>query len=179
MKQKSNNLIIVTGFFGAPIEETSKALASERGLVCLSLDALIEERDGRTVKRLVMMNGEHGYRNMEYEVLKELAEIHSVSTSLTESSTEPTSIEVSGYSATPIVIACGDGVLYDEDSRKIIAGGELHIVGGDMDSDALWAGALADIDTYHAFMSFGTDDERREAFEALLQRQRRLFETIV
>ena len=68
----SNRKIIVTGYFGAPIEETARKLAASERLDYLSLDEEIMKRDGRSIKRLVMMNGEHGYRNQEYEVLQEL-----------------------------------------------------------------------------------------------------------
>ena len=66
----SNRMIIVTGYFGAPIEETARKLATDKGLDYISLDEEITKRDGRSIKRLVMMNGEHGYRNQEYEVLQ-------------------------------------------------------------------------------------------------------------
>ena len=71
----TNRLTIVTGYFGAPIHAKAAQLARERGVELLSLDEEIVRRDGRSIKRLVMMNGEHGYRNLEYEVLKELAEM--------------------------------------------------------------------------------------------------------
>ena len=70
----TNRLTIVTGYFGAPIHAKAAQLARERGVELLSLDEEIVRRDGRSIKRLVMMNGEHGYRNLEYEVLKELAD---------------------------------------------------------------------------------------------------------
>jgi len=68
----SNRKIIVTGYFGAPIVETARKLAAAERLDYLSLDEEITKRDGRSIKRLVMMNGEHGYRNREYEVVEEL-----------------------------------------------------------------------------------------------------------
>ena len=150
-----NRKIIVTGPFGAPIEESARKLAAAAGLEYKSLDEEITKRDGRSIKRLVMMNGEHGYRNQEYEVLQELNE-----------------------SPDGCVIACGDGVLYDEDSRKIALENELVLVGLDETTDALWENAKAIGDSYHAFMSFGTEEEKRAAFEQLIQRQRNLFDTI-
>lgn len=147
-----NKLIIVSGYFGAPIQETAAKLAEQEGCPLVSLDREIELRDGRSIKRLVMMNGEHGYRNLEYELLSEYAK-----------------------AGAPMVIACGDGVLHDEDSRAIIDAGRLFIAGEEMSADELWAGALAQTDTYHAFMSFGTDEEKRKAFDGLLERQKILF----
>lgn len=147
------NLIVVTGCFGAPVREEARGLAEERGLPLVDLDSEIEKRDGRTIRRLVMMNGEHGYRNLEFEVLRELSE-----------------------RGAPCVVACGDGVLYDDDSRGIIRENELVIAGTGLTEDELWAGAKADEATYHAFMSFGTESEKRAAFTDLIRRQRSMFE---
>ena len=162
----SNRKIIVTGYFGTPIEETARKLAASEGLDYLSLDEEITKRDGRSIKRLVMMNGEHGYRNQEYEVLQELCGV----------APEPAAPagDVVGTDA-GLVIACGDGVLYDDDSREIISRHELVIAGEDMTTDELWENAKAIEDSYHAFMAFGTEEEKRAAFEQLIQRQRNLF----
>lgn len=147
--------ITVTGYFGAPIEETARKTAADLNLPLVLLDNEITKRDGRSIQRLVMMNGEHAYRNKEFEILKELSE--------------------AGKS---VVVACGDGVLYDDDSREIIMRGKLVIVGGSMNADSLWESAKAVTDSYHAFMSFGTNDEKRLAFDKLLQRQQCLFEEV-
>jgi len=152
----SNRMIIVTGYFGAPIEETAWKLATDKGLDYISLDEEITKRDGRSIKRLVMMNGEHGYRNQEYEVLQELCDT----------------------AAAGLVIACGDGVLYDDDSREIALGQELVIAGEGMTTEELWENAKAAEDSYHAFMAFGTEDEKRASFEELIRRQKILFDSI-
>ena len=162
----SNRKIIVTGYFGAPIEETARKLAASEGLDYLSLDEEITKRDGRSIKRLVMMNGEHGYRNQEYEVLQELCG--------GEAEPDAPAGDVAGTDA-GLVIACGDGVLYDDDSREIILRHELVIAGKEMTIDELWENAKAIDDSYHAFMAFGTEEEKRAAFEQLIQRQRNLF----
>ena len=162
----SNRKIIVTGYFGAPIVETARKLAAAEGLDYLSLDEEITKRDGRSIKRLVMMNGEHGYRNQEYEVLQELC----------GSEAEPDApAGVEACTDSGLVIACGDGVLYDDDSREIISHHELVIAGEEMTTDELWENAKAIEDSYHAFMAFGTEEEKRAAFEQLIERQRNLF----
>lgn len=148
----ANRLTIVTGYFGAPVYAKAEKLALDKGIQLLSLDREIEKRDGRSIKRIVMMVGEHGYRNQEYEVLKELAD-----------------------SGRECVIACGDGVLYDDDSRAIILDGKLVIVGEDLSKDQLWEEAILQQDSYHAFMAFGTDEEKRKAFDAFIDRQKILF----
>lgn len=146
------NLIVVTGCFGAPVAEEARELAAQRGLPLVDLDKEIEQRDGRSIRRLVMMNGEHGYRNSEFKVLQELSE-----------------------KGDPCVIACGDGVLYDDDSREIILENELVIAGEGLSEEALWQNASAVTDSYHAFMSFGTEEQKRAAFGDLIRRQRALF----
>ena len=147
------NLIVVTGCFGAPVKEEALRISRERGLPLLDLDGEIERRDGRTIRRLVMMNGEHGYRNLEFEVLNDLAE-----------------------KGAACVVACGDGVLYDDDSRGIILENKLVLAGMDLSEEALWKNASSCDDSYHAFMSFGTEQQKRAAFSDLIKRQRSLFE---
>ena len=147
------NLIVVTGCFGAPVREEAAEIACQKGLPLVDLDSEIQRRDGRSIRRLVMMNGEHGYRNLEYEILKELSEAGS-----------------------PCVVACGDGVLYDDDSREIIRGCGLVIAGSGLSEDELWSKASEITDSYHAFMSFGTEDEKRSAFGDLIRRQRSMFD---
>lgn len=189
----SNRKIIVTGYFGAPIEETAKKLAASEGLEYISLDEEIMKRDGRSIKRLVMMNGEHGYRNQEYEVLQELCggEEEAADTDAPAGAAEPDAPagdvvapagatepkSPAGVACTNagLVIACGDGVLYDDDSREIISRHELVIAGEEMTTEGLWENAKAIEDSYHAFMAFGTEKEKRAAFEQLIQRQRNLF----
>ena len=147
------NLIIVTGCFGAPVPEEAARIAHARALPLVDLDREIEARDGRSIRRLVMMNGEHGYRNLEYQILKELHD-----------------------KGDPCVVACGDGILYDDDCRAIIRENKLVIAGSDLSEEALWANASARDDSYHAFMSFGTEEQKRAAFRDLIRRQRSLFE---
>ena len=149
------NLIVVTGCFGAPVREEARRISEERGLPLVDLDREIEQRDGRTIRRLVMMNGEHGYRNQEFEVLQELS-----------------------AAGAPCVVACGDGVLYDDDSREIALAGELVIAGEDLSEDELWENVSSCTDSYHAFMSFGTEAEKRAAFNELIKRQRKLFASL-
>ena len=169
----SNRMIIVTGYFGAPIEETARKLATDKGLEYISLDEEITKRDGRSIKRLVMMNGEHGYRNQEYEVLQELCGDAVEAGAATEAPSETKTDTAAG-----LVIACGDGVLYDDDSREIALGKELVIAGEGMTTEELWENAKAAEDSYHAFMAFGTEDEKRAAFEELIRRQKILFDSI-
>ncbi|MDO4869652.1 MAG: shikimate kinase [Bacillota bacterium] len=155
----NKELIIVTGYFGAPIEARAAQIAEDKGFAFLSLDKEIQRRDGRSVGRIVRMAGEHGYRNQEYEILNELNEDPS-----------PFAGDAKG-----LVVACGDGVLYDDMSRQIAESNTLVIIGGDMTADQLWTGAKAVPDSYHAFMAFGSDEQKRRAFDQYISRQKLLF----
>ena len=152
--------IYVTGPFGAPIIETAERIAKADGLVLHYLDKEIEVRENWSVKRMVMMHGEHCYRNAELDALKALQEEDG------------------------IVVACGDGILYDEDSRALIEEGQLVIVGMDMSEDELWEKALKQTDSYHAFMSMPAEAgspaeaDKRERFHKLVERQKNLFKEI-
>lgn len=158
-----NNLIFVTGFFGAPLMQKAQQLAEEHSLPLLSLDEEIEKADGRSVRRICMMMGEHEYRNKEYEALKRIAE------ELLDENAEGEG------PAGGSVVLCGDGVLHDDMSRELLEGHELIVLGGDMSIDELWEGAKAAEGSCHAFMHFGSEEEKRAAFEKLYERQRVLF----
>lgn len=153
-----NTIVFVTGFFGAPVMQTALKIADEENLDIISLDDEIEKNDGRSVRRICMVMGEHEYRNKEYEVLKKLNE---------------------SAGSRKMAICCGDGVLHDEMSRDIILGHRLVIVGKDMSIDELWENAKASEGSYHAFMHFGTPEEKRNAFEKLWQRQCALFKPYI
>ena len=171
-----NNLIVVTGYFGAPIEETARKIAEDKAFALVSLDEEIAKRDGRSILRICMLEGEHSYRNKEYEILDLLAR-------------EPEQILGAGVildaggsdecAAKGIVVWCGDGVLHDEMSREIALGGELVIAGEDMTEDELWENACQTEKSYHAFMAFGSNEQKRESFHRLIERQRTLFQKII
>ena len=144
-------MIFVTGYFGAPIREEARRIASRKGWQVLDLDAEIEKKDGRSIARLCMMGGEHAYRNAEFEAVREL------------------------QTDEELVVICGDGILYDEDTRGLILQHELVIAGEDLPWEALWENAQQDEASYHAFMKFGTQQERQEKFAAHHARQKLLF----
>lgn len=159
-----DKLIFVTGYFGAPIRETADRIAASKGRSVLDLDSMIEEKDGRSIARLCMMGGEHAYRNAEYEAVNELHEAAGGEFAADQTSKQ----------ALPVV-ACGDGILYDDDSRAVILQHELVIAGEDLPLEELWERAKADEATYHAFMKFGSDEEKRAKFEEHHARQKKLF----
>lgn len=150
-----HKLIFVTGYFGAPILEEARSIAECKGWEVLDLDARIEENDGRNIARLCMMGGEHAYRNAEFEEISRLCE-----------------------AAADRVVACGDGILYDDDSRGLILRHELVIAGEDQPLEELWERARQDETTYHAFMKFGTEEEKHAKFEEHHARQQALFRQV-
>ncbi|MDO5491210.1 MAG: shikimate kinase [Bacillota bacterium] len=158
-----NRPIFVTGYFGAPIRQTAKKLAKEKGWPLLDLDRIIEERDGRTVSRICMMNGEHGYRNREYEVVEELLSGKGSAGEARDGG---------------LVIACGDGILYDDQTAGLLHGCGLVIAGEKMSRDCLWEKAKEDAGTWHAFMKFGSEEEKRAAFDEYHRRQQKLFAAV-
>ena len=151
----AHKLIFVTGYFGAPILEEARRIASCKGWEVLGLDTRIEESDGRSIARLCMMGGEHAYRNAEFEEISRLCE-----------------------TVDSLVVACGDGILYDDDSRGLILRHELVIAGEDQPLEELWERARRDETTYHAFMKFGTEEEKRAKFEEHHARQQALFRQV-
>lgn len=163
----SSELIFVTGYFGAPIVETAKEIAEQEGMDLLILDRAIEKKDGRSIRKLCMAGGEHGYRNLEYEAVEGLTKGAAVEAG-----------DPAGEFPHRLVIACGDGILYDEQTRDLILGHDLIIAGEELSREKLWRGALEDDETWHAFMLFGSDEEKRTAFDAYIERQRVLFSQV-
>lgn len=167
MAYSKQKLIFVTGYFGAPIAEVASDIASRKGWPVCDLDARIEESDGRSIARLCMMGGEHAYRNAEFEEVSRIC--------------EEAGGEAAGGAADEaggLVVACGDGILYDDDSRALIRQHEVVIAGEDQPLEELWERARRAEDTYHAFMKFGTEEEKRAKFEEHHARQQVLFEQV-
>ena len=160
-------LIFITGYLGAPIASIAREISGQRNMDILMLDEYIEKKDGRSIRRICMAGGEHGYRNLEYEAVKELV-----------SGKQESGGSLCGKESGGLVVACGDGILYDDQTRDMILEHELIIAGEDMDIDQLWEGALKEENTWHAFMLFGSEEEKRAAFDAYIERQRTLFRQI-
>jgi len=151
-----NKLIFVTGFYGAPTDKLAKETAEQKGLNLIVLDELIEKKDGRSVQKISMLMGEHEYRNKEYEALEEISSAYE-------------------ENPAPAVILCGDGVLHDDMSAAIIKKHLLLVAGADMSADELWENAKNFKNSYYAFMNFGSDEQRKESFMKLHERQCALF----
>lgn len=154
-------LIFITGYFGAPIRKTAEAISDAKGCRLLFIDDEIEKSDGRSVLRICMAMGEHEYRNKEYEILSRIV----------------SDFEAGSLKST--VVCCGDGILNDEMSKDLIKKHTLIIAGEDMSTEELWKNAASDIHSCHAFMHFGTEESRKNAFVRLYERQRHLFSSVI
>ncbi|MGF2617055.1 shikimate kinase [Rossellomorea vietnamensis] len=65
-------MIFLIGFMGSGKSTIGRELAKELNCDCLDTDQLIEEKQGMTIKEIFNQYGEHRFREIETEVLKEL-----------------------------------------------------------------------------------------------------------
>lgn len=126
--------LFVIGFIGSRRMERGEELARELGYQLLDLDRMIEERDGRSLKKLIMMMGEHEYRNKEYEILQELE-------------------DQQGF-----VLVCGDGIVHDEMNLAILKREATIFVEEPL--EILWERVREKADGLYAFLH---DSDRERA----------------
>lgn len=146
MKEKFNTQpprIFVIGFIGSRRMERGEELARELGYQLLDLDRMIEERDGRSLKKLIMMMGEHEYRNKEYEILKELE------------------------SQQGFVLVCGDGIVHDEMNLAILKREATIFVEEPLES--LWERVREKADGLYAFLHDSDRERARKKFMEFYQ----------
>ena len=137
MKEEFNTKpprLFVIGYIGSRRMERGEELARELGYQLLDLDRMIEERDGRSLKKLIMMMGEHEYRNKEYEILKELE------------------------SQQGFVLVCGDGIVHDEMNLAILKREATIFVEEPL--EILWERVREKADGLYAFLH---DSDRERA----------------
>ena len=70
--------IIIIGYMGAGKTTVGKALAKELGVMFYDLDWYIESRMRKTVKQIFDESGESGFRQIEHNMLHEVAEFENV-----------------------------------------------------------------------------------------------------
>ncbi len=144
--------IYITGPMGSDRLELGESIAKEKGYQLIDLDKEIEIEDGRTIKRISMMMGEHAYHDKEYHKLKELEDREEV------------------------VVVCGDGVLFDNMCESILEKGEVLIADWEKPIETLWEGAVKDINLPYAFIDALRYDERTlEEGESLNKSRARAF----
>ena len=135
--------LFVIGFIGSRRMERGEELARELGYQLLDLDRMIEERDGRSLKKLIMMMGEHVYRNKEYEVLKELE-------------------DQQGF-----VLVCGDGIVHDEMNLAILKREATIFVEEPL--EILWERVREKADGLYAFLHDSDRERARNKFMEFYQ----------
>ena len=70
--------IIIIGYMGAGKTTVGKALAKELGIMFYDLDWSIESRMHKTVKQIFDESGEDGFRQIEHNMLHEVAEFENI-----------------------------------------------------------------------------------------------------
>jgi shikimate kinase len=141
MKEEFNTKpprLFVIGYIGSRRMERGEELARELGYRLLDLDRMIEERDGRSLKKLIMMMGEHEYRNKEYEILQELE-------------------DQQGF-----VLVCGDGIVHDEMNLAILKRENTIFVEEPL--EILWERIAENEDGLYAFLHDSDREKARKKF---------------
>ncbi len=147
--------IYVTGYIGSDRASLAKSIADETGGRLVDLDRYIEQKDGRKIMRIVMMMGEHEYRNQEYEALEELS------------------------AEEDLIVICSDGALLDEMSRELMEQGEVRIADADKTAEDLWLAAKEDDRIPYAFMQMGTEEEKRSRFMKAYEARKDLYQKYI
>lgn len=97
--------VFLVGFMGAGKTSVARRLARVCRLASVDMDTYLERREGRKVKAIFAEAGEEGFRVIETDVLRELAE------------------------KDPLLISCGGGVVLKEENRAILkrSGFVIHL----------------------------------------------------
>ncbi len=101
--ENSCHNIVITGFMGTGKTSVGKEVARLLGWDFLDMDAIIEQRAGKTIAEIFAQDGESAFRQMETALCRELAE------------------------RPHVVIATGGGALVPEANRETMAGHGLVI----------------------------------------------------
>ena len=154
MTYKNSPRIFVTGYMGADTRTLAEQIAAEMNYEMIDLDAEIEKADGRSIQRICMLMGEHEYRNKEYEMLQSLKNREG------------------------IVVLCGDGIIFDDQNREVLAANTVVVADAAADTDELWERAKDLKGLPYAFMNFG-GDERKEKFIELYEQRKEIYMSLV
>ena len=198
-------VIYVIGFLGADRIGAATKKSEELGLPLYDLNKEIEKRDGRSVRRMVIMMGEHELRNKEYDtlvaILGELGETALPDTvdpdmppvcsrcAATEAEAElAAAIDPEaafaegtlgqlfrGKDEYTAVICCNDDVVLDPQSAEIIRAGEVIVV--EEDPEVMFQRASEDTETHYAFLMDGNEDRRRAKFMELYERRKGVYDS--
>ena len=130
--------VFITGFIGSDRLGAGKSIADSLGFKLLVLDDLIVEKDGRPLKKIIMMMGEHDYRNKEYEILKEYDK------------------------EKEFVMVCGDGVVLDDMCLEFLKKNPTFFL--DEPIELLWSRARNDNSLLYAFLQSEDKDLALQKF---------------
>lgn len=166
-------VIYVIGFIGSDRMAVARAANEQHNVPLYDLAAEIEERDGRTIRRMVITMGEHELRNKEYEtltaILRELGEP-------ADHSEIAVGTAAGDYSA---VICCTDDLILDPMSADLVRAGEVIIA--DESADTMFERAVAlapnDQSLHYAFLLDPDKAAAKEKFMKLYEQRRPLYES--
>lgn len=88
--------VFFVGFMGAGKTSVARRLARACGVAAVDMDTYLERREGKRVKEIFAEMGEEGFRAIESDVLRELAEKE------------------------PLLISCGGGVVKQPENRAVL-----------------------------------------------------------
>lgn len=176
-------VIYVIGFIGSDRMKAACASSEEYGIPLYDLNAEIKERDGRSIRRMVITMGEHELRNKEYEtltaILQELGEPTEPDPApICSRGNAPAGAagQTAAYSA---VICCGDDTILDPMSADLVRAGRVIIA--DEPADTMFERAIAqapDDDSIHyAFLLDPDKDAARAKYMKLYEQRRPLYDS--
>jgi len=144
--------IYVIGFLGTNRIKTAIEISKKKCMTFFNLDEEIVKRDGRSLKRICMMMGEHEYRNKEYEILKELS------------------------SRDNVVVACGDGVILDDMCTTLLKKNQVIVADASLTVESLWENAKNDFSIPYAFMCDSNLERKKSKFYKLYKQRKVLYD---
>lgn len=95
--------VFFIGFMGAGKTSVSRRLARLCGIASIDMDSYIERREGRRIKEIFAEDGEGAFRDLETQVLRELAQ------------------------GEPVLVSCGGGVVLRPENRRILREGGFAV----------------------------------------------------
>lgn len=143
--------LFVIGYIGSDRVSVGEEIANSLGYAFVILDDLIEEKDGRSIKKIIMSMGEHEYRNKEYDILE-------------------TYSKKNGF-----VMVCGDGIVLDDMCVAILKDNPTLFV--DEPLALLWSRAEKDQNPLYSFLENPSNSLVHENFNALYQIRLPLYQT--
>jgi len=165
-------VIYVIGYIGSDRMTAARAASEEYGVPLYDLAAEIEQRDGRTIRRMVITMGEHELRNKEYEAL----------TAILKECGEP-------CGTVSAVVCCTDDLILDPMSTVLVRAGKVIVADDPAAADCSEEAILDEMferaikqapDDQSLHYAFLLDPDRaaaREKFRKLYEHRRPLYDS--